>query len=334
VRPWQRPAHQLPILMRPAAGELLVSYLARLADANGIPAGHLLSWVGEGGTIPREPSRRQDGWLNPAARWRLETITGLPAATLVLALPGVGLLPAPSLDDRDPGMPAILWRSEPPGAHWVAACRGCTARVARVAPVVVELPSFRRLCRRHRQWLHRDGAFPVTAEIAGAQRAHDRLVRRRGRVLAAESYLTAASIVRDWWGGPWHPTLQRRWDRRLWELGLLGGPVPDQLLRAVLHPEAVALAGLLASPSWDARLRAGHATAGDFYAAVAARLAVDRSRPTTTEPLLRWLTLGQPWSDCCPRGLHHDDLSPSLHSLRSARVHPWPSAVEAPAPHP
>jgi hypothetical protein len=43
VRPWQRPAHQLPIIVRPAAGELLVSYVARLADANGVPAGHSIT---------------------------------------------------------------------------------------------------------------------------------------------------------------------------------------------------------------------------------------------------------------------------------------------------
>jgi hypothetical protein len=322
VRPWQRPAHQLPIILRPAAGELLVSYIARLADANGVPAGHLLSWVGECGTVPRELGRRRDGWLNHAARRRLETVTGLPATTLVRALPGLGS--PPRLGDGHPGggpdldLPVIRWRSEPPAARWVAACPGCTARPAGAPPAVVEQPSSRTLCRRHRQWLHRDGSFPVTAEIAGAQRAQDRLVRRRGRELAAESYLRAASIARAWWAGPWQPTLQRRWDRRLWALGVLGGPVPDQLLRAVLHPEAVALAGLLASPSWDARLRAGHATVWDFHRAVAARLALDPRRPTTAEPLVRWLTMGDPWADRCPRGLRlqHEDLLPPLARLQ------------------
>jgi TniQ len=317
MRPWQRPTHQLPIIVRPAAGELLVSYLARLADANGVPAGHLLSWVGECGTVPREPSRRRDGWLNHAARCRLETVTGLPAATLVRALPGLGSPPKLGDGHPHPDMPVIRWRPEPPAARWVAACPGCTARPAGAPPVVVEQPSSRRLCRRHRQWLHRDGSFPVTAEIARAQRVHDRLVRRRGRELAAESYLRAASIARDWWGRPWHPVLQRRWDRRLWALGVLGGPVPDQLLRAVLHPEAVALAGMLACPSWDARLRAGHATVWDFHRAVAARLALDARRPTTAEPLVRWLTMGHPWAGRCPRGLQlqHEDLLPPLAQL-------------------
>jgi hypothetical protein len=145
----------------------------------------------------------------------------------------------------------------------------------------------------------------------------DSVRRDSGRGLAAESYLRAASIARDWWGGPWQPVLQRRWDRRLWALGVLGGPVPDQLLRAVLHPEAVVLAGLLASPSWDARLRAGHATVWDLHRAVAARLALDARRPTTAEPLVRWLTMGHPWAGRCPRGLQlqHEDLLPPLAQL-------------------
>lgn len=328
MRPWQRPAHQLPIIVRPAAGELLVSYIARLADANGVPAGRLLCWVGECGTVPRELSRRRDGWLNHPARHRLETATGLPAATLVRALPGLGsTAPNPG---GDPGIPVICWRQQPPAARWVSACRACTTRCADAPPVVVEVPASRHLCRRHRHWLHRGGSFPVTAEITRAQRAHNRLVRRRGSQVTARSYSEAASIVRDWWGSHWHPALHRRWDRRLHELGVFGGPVPEQLLRAVLDPDAVALAGLLASPSWDARLRAGDATVWDFYGAVAARLPLDPRRPTTAEPLLSWLIMDDPWSDLCPRGLRRPDPLLDLRRRWLARVHARPSTVEAP----
>jgi hypothetical protein len=62
-----------------------VSYLARLAVANGLGEGRLLCWVGECGNVPRQLSRRRDGSLNDAALGRLETITGPPAATLQLA---------------------------------------------------------------------------------------------------------------------------------------------------------------------------------------------------------------------------------------------------------
>jgi hypothetical protein len=134
--------------------------------------------------------------------------------------------------------------------------------------------------------------------------------------------------VRDWWGGHWHPALHCGWDHSLHELGVVGGPVPEQLLRAVLYPDAVALAGLLASPSWDARLRAGHATVWDFYGAVAARLPLDR--PTAAEPLLRWLIMDDPWSDLCPRGLRRPDPLVDLRRRWLAPVHARPSIVEGP----
>jgi TniQ len=81
MRPRAAAAHRLPVTVRPAAGELLASYIARLAVANGLPAGSLLCWVGKCGTIPPQLNRWRDGFLTAPARRRLETITGLPAAT-------------------------------------------------------------------------------------------------------------------------------------------------------------------------------------------------------------------------------------------------------------
>jgi TniQ len=322
MRPWQRPAHRLPVTVRPAAGELLASYVARLALANGLPEGSLLCWVGECGTIPRQLNRWRDGSPNDAARRRLETITSLPAATLVRALPGVGVT-ARSVDGGDPGIPTIRWRLQPAAARWVSACRACTARSAGGAHVVVEVPAHRHLCQRHHRWLHRDRSFLVTAQITRAQRAHDRLVRRCKQEVAARAFQHAESIVRDWWGGHWHPELHRRWDHRLHELGVFGWPIPAQLVRAVLYPEAVALAALLASASWDARLRAGHATAWQFYALVANRLALDPHQPTAADPLLRWLITDDPRSGRCPHGLRHED--PLLEFRRRA----WTQLADA-----
>jgi hypothetical protein len=185
--------------------------------------------------------------------------------------------------------------------------------------VVVEVPAHRQLCGRHHHWLHRDGSFPVTAQITCAQRAHDRLVRRCREEVAARAYLHAEGIARDWWAGHWHPELHRRWALRLHELGMLGRPVPAQLLRAVLYPEAVALAAPLASTSWDAQLRAGDATAWDFYRLVADRLALDPHEPTSADPLLRWLMPDHPWSDLCPSGLHHEDPPPVFAPLGRTR---------------
>jgi TniQ len=293
VRPWQQPAHRLPITVRPAAGELLTSYVARLAGANGLAEGRLLCWIGECGTVPHQLNRWRDGLLNAAARCRLETITGLPATTLARALPGTGWT-ARRADWDDHRVPRVRWRDQPPASRWVLACRVCTARFAGAPHVVVEVPAHRHLCQQHRHWLHRSGSFPVSAEITRAQQAHNRLVQRRGNQLATTSWMHAQGIVRSWWGGHWHPELHRRWDARLHELGLFGGPVPGQPLRAILYPETVALAGLVASTSWDARLRAGRATAWDFYGLVADRLALDPQRPTTADPLLTWLMMDDP----------------------------------------
>jgi hypothetical protein len=76
-----------------------------------------------------------------------------------------------------------------------------TSELAGGPQVVAEVPADRNLCRRHHYRLHRDGTFLVTAQITRAQRAHNRLVRRRGHELATTSFLQAASILCDWYGG-------------------------------------------------------------------------------------------------------------------------------------
>ncbi len=69
------------------------------------------------------------------------------------------------------------------------------------------------------------------------------------------------------------------WAITVFTRGVFGGLVPDQLLRAVLYPETVAL---VASAGTGPR------------------------RPTTAPRLLTWLMTNDPWSDLCLRGLQHE----------------------------
>ena len=174
MRPWQRPAHQLPILVRPG-GRGTARLLPRPARRRQRRSSRAPAQLGRRGRHHPPGAESTTGRMAESSSAVAAGDDYWPAGGHAGArLAGRGVVAGSEPADRDPEMPAILWRYEPPGARWVAACRRCTAGVARVAPVVVELPSFRRLCRRHRQWRHRDDAFPVTAEIAGAQRAHDR----------------------------------------------------------------------------------------------------------------------------------------------------------------
>ncbi|SRR6266536_3012117 len=66
---------------------------------------------------------------------------------------------------------------------------------------------------------------------------------------ARRVYRQAEQVVRRWHVGP-----QARWDQRRSSLGLSEQVISDDELLLVTYPEAVALAGLLASPYWLAQL--------------------------------------------------------------------------------
>ncbi|MBC2586949.1 TniQ family protein [Rhodococcus aetherivorans] len=89
---WQQPAHLLPVRVRPIGGETVVSYVFRLAAANALARPTtLLRALGDPlGVRPTATMvHNSEVTLNAPALARLETFTGLPAARLCHALPGL-----------------------------------------------------------------------------------------------------------------------------------------------------------------------------------------------------------------------------------------------------
>jgi hypothetical protein len=85
----------LPLTPPPVHRETIGSYLNRLADADHLTIGHLLSLIG-----PSRQHRRVDnrvGYWTPAARSRLAFLTGRSASLLVRAMPPLGAIGDPSL---------------------------------------------------------------------------------------------------------------------------------------------------------------------------------------------------------------------------------------------
>jgi hypothetical protein len=160
-------AQPLPIRVPPFAGELLASYLARVAAAN-----HLTSSDLAGG-LPGWLNRRiwnhnhkhdPHGAAATSALHRLAAVTGTPAAALARALPVFG------------GGPASPARA-------TIACRRCTAARGIHQLIPVHLPAWQQICTRHGMWLSTVGQpqLDVTAcpEIIAAQHHARRLLRHR-----------------------------------------------------------------------------------------------------------------------------------------------------------
>jgi hypothetical protein len=139
-------------------------------------------------------------------------------------------------------------------------CHRCLARRGIAVPVFVHLPAHLHLCVQHAIWLRGHEPHPLREtpellqELAHAQRRHQRLERRYGPDSARHVYEQAERIVRHWLLSRWHVDLQIRWDQRRRSFGLSEQVIDDAELLLVTYPEAVALAGLLASPYWLSQL--------------------------------------------------------------------------------
>jgi hypothetical protein len=192
-----------------------------------------------------------DAELNAAALGRLAVPTGQAIPSLHQALPALALgTPA------DGAVPTITWLVTGPEGPFVG-CARCLARHGVTSTAIVYLPVGRYLCARHAVWLHghQQPHLANTPDIVQAQRRHDRLVRRHHAPGARHAYQQAQQIVLDWLERGWHRELRARWDQRLHRLGATNQVTRDNdLLVPAVHPEAVALAGLLVSPWWRSRL--------------------------------------------------------------------------------
>ena len=305
---------RLPVAVPPARHETVASYLARLASLHGLAPGELWHQV----SSPQPGTRRRD--VDPG---RLAAITGRPAEHLARALPEL----------RRPGPDWQAWRHQPqPG------CPRCDARHDG-GPVTRLLPHHRYVCTRHRYWIGPPDAgqpaTPLGPELAGivqAQWRHLRLLRRYGPALTYDAVLTGFLLCGHlWtdqpgdWDGPW-----QRWTRRA-EILIPPGAESSQFsasrIFAAAYPEAVALAGLIASPAWRSlrRRRPRRAAAvhrRDRAAARPARLPARRhQRRDRALDEIRQLAAAQP-------AAHHLPADPPI------RIQPGPGGYHQQAEPP
>jgi hypothetical protein len=234
------PAHhgrRAPPLPMPAAlitGELLISYLVRLATANHLTLADMLTvlppWFRT--KIRNHDDRSQHHTLSaavPQSLHALAHLTGNAAGNLARALPAFGA-----------GNPADPVRA-------TTACHKCTASHGISQPVPVHLPAHLRVCTRHGVWLS-DGTQPHLdlsgcPEIIAAQRRASRLLRRATPQQLILAHLAAARDISQRPAASSPP----RWGQRLRTLQAtnqhLSTPAGhDALKQAAIYPDAVALA--------------------------------------------------------------------------------------------
>ena len=221
-------ARPLPIPAAVIAGEVLASYLGRLAAANHITIDDLLTilppWFNT--KIRNHDDRSQHHMLAPAlpgAVLALATLTGRTPAVLARALPafGAGYLPDP--------------------VRATTACRKCLASRGICQPVPVHRPACHLICSRHGLWLSAAGLpqLDLTAcpEIITAHQRSHKLLRRCTPQQLMIAHLAAERTFRE----PSRPP--QRWRHRLRQLKTtnpnLGDSLQDELIHAAIYPDAL-----------------------------------------------------------------------------------------------
>jgi hypothetical protein len=283
------PVRRLPIPVPPVANETTASYLRRLAALNHLPFADLEDAVAIG---KRSVLSR---WRRAVAVVRLGGATGYAPDKLERALP----------DLRSPH-PRNLPRSLQLAP--LAACSACVRR-HRGGVVMVYLPEHRHVCVRHDIWLGSVGPAeygptepegPVDVRplpiIRSAQRRHQRLVRRYGETATFDAVRTAREI----WDRNNQPRFlsYREWDwLRVFRPGADEVSLHDPLAHAIRYPTIVTIAGVLASPVWQAAA-SDWATRHDPFDEVGRRVSQlisdddfprnHRWRPPKRHPLTYW----------------------------------------------
>jgi hypothetical protein len=236
------PDGQLPMPARPLAGEMLASYLGRLAAANHL---HLLTllaimprWLT--GKITSHRARLPGSELIPAAAeslHQLAALTGAPATAIACALPVFGGGP------KGP-------------ARAITACRRCAAARGITQPVPVHQPACEMACTRHGIWLPRAGQpqLDVTAcpEIIIAEHHARRLLRHctpeqliHARLKAAQIITRSPQAAGETYRG-WH---QRTGTLRAGNPGLNTPAAEHELTQAATYPGIIAISAMLVASS-------------------------------------------------------------------------------------
>lgn len=241
------PEGQLPRTARPVAGEMLASYLSRLATANHLNLITLLALLPRWATskLISHRARLASSEQHPAAAETLHALavlTSTAPAALARALPVFG---------GGPHGPARA----------ITACQRCAAARGITQPVPVHQPAWQTICTRHRIWLSRPGQPQLDIgscpEIITAAHHARRILRHRTPPELIYAQVEAAQIVARTPGGD----TTRTWQQRA---GLLrpANPGPatpaaeHELTQAAAYPEIIALSAALL------RTRRRHGTAG------------------------------------------------------------------------
>jgi hypothetical protein len=233
------PDGQLPIPARPLAGEMLASYLGRLAAANHL---HLLTllaimprWLTSKITSHRArlPGSEQ---LLPAAAESLHHLAALTAA------PATAIARALSLFGGGPQGPARA----------ITACRRCAAARGITRPVPVHQSACEMICTRHGIWLPRAGhpQLDVTAcpEIIIAEHHARRLLRHYTPEQLIRARLRAAPIITRSPQAAGETT--RGWQQRTGLLrarnpGLNTPAAEHELAQATAYPAIIAMSAMI-----------------------------------------------------------------------------------------
>ena len=232
-----RQAGPLPIPVALIAGEVLASYLGRLAAANHVTIDDLLTilppWFNT--KIRNHDDRSQHHMLAPAlpgAILTLAALTGKTPAVLTRALPafGAGYLPDP--------------------VRATTACRKCLTIRGICQPVPVHRPACHLICSRHGQWLSAAGLpqLDLTAcpEIITAHQRSHKLLRRCTPQQLMIAHLAAERTFREPSRQPAGQPRTRppqRWRHRLHQLkttnSYRGDSLQDELIHAAIYPDAL-----------------------------------------------------------------------------------------------
>ena len=278
---------RLPIAVAPARHETLVSYLTRLASLHGLHMHELWEPI----SFQRPGSRRRD-----VVPDRLAAVTGHDRERLARALPELHPTPA-----------WTSWRHQPQ-----LGCPRCDAR-HRGGTVTRLLPHHRYVCLRHRYWIGPpDVDQPATAldndlaDIVRAQRRHQRLLHRYGTAAAFDAVLTGFLFCGHLWTEPAENGTDVRWDwaRRADALiprGSEAATFSASLLFAVVYPEAVRLAGMVASPAWRRLARGNADEQRRFISEVGRRLGrLHYQPPANGDAIAHWMVIDSPRSPSRP----------------------------------
>ena len=238
------PSHPpaLPRSVTPLTGEVLISYLTRLACANHLTLTEVLavlpSWFST--KISNRDDRAQHHMLISAtaeALCALAHLTGTTPVSLARALPAFGA--------AGPHSPVRA----------TTACHRCAARHGIYQPVPVHLPVHHKVCTRHGIWLSDAGQphldLAACPEIITAQRRASRLLRRCTPQELMLAYQAAARAI-----PPWPPSLAAipfHWRHRLLTLQTAnhryGTPTShDAYTHAAIYPDAIALTAAALNP--------------------------------------------------------------------------------------